>query len=165
MAYSCKLEVTLRCLCTLAHLIFHCITYNHLFLHFALDIYNSVCLILHLHYIVLFLFTLSHEFSFTEFVTYHLQVSVCFDPVHPGHFNSQSLFPPLSLPQLKKIIGYYSLLVILILSPCLGSMYTHDNLGMLACALLNSAWQGRLGLGSSTASSLFVPYFSVYHEA
>jgi hypothetical protein len=61
---------------------------------------------------------------FIEFATHHLQVSVCFDPVHPGHFfsffcrHNYSWF-------------YYFLLVIKIPIPPSGSTYTHNNLGMI----------------------------------
>jgi hypothetical protein len=107
MAYSHKPEVVLCSPCwlwTLPHLTFHCIIYNHLFIHFWTDICNYLLV----HFCIpLLLFGFSLHCSwvlFIEFAIHHLQVSVCFDPVRPGGFSSQFLFPSLFLPWLLLVL-------------------------------------------------------------
>jgi hypothetical protein len=71
-------------------------------------------------------------------------ICVCFQPC-----TSWTLWLPVQF-SFFYCCGYYwfhySLLVILIPSPPSGSMYTHDNLGMIAWVLLNPAWQGQLSI-------------------
>jgi hypothetical protein len=75
-----------------------------IFLSFECVRFSFSILFLLLYYIACFHLHCLTSSLFIEFTAHHLQVSDCCDPVHPGHFGSQSFFFLLSLPQLLLIL-------------------------------------------------------------